>query len=223
MYVEPVFWLRSRAFIMEEQDLRILFFDIGGILLSNGWGHESREAAAEKFDLDYKEIDSLHNFMFNVYEIGNITLDDYLDTVIFHKPRNFPRQDFKEFIYAQSVELPGMLAWLKEWKKDCGFRIISINNEGKELNDYRVEKFQLHKCFDAFISSCEVKLRKPDPAIFKLAMGIAQARPAQCVYFDDRIMFVKIAENLGIKAFQHTSFESTKEILLNLQNSTAHL
>jgi putative hydrolase of the HAD superfamily len=206
---------------MDKQDLRILFFDIGGILLSNGWGHESRSEAAEKFGLDYDEINALHNFIFNVYEIGHITLDEYLDTVIFHKPRNFPRQDFKEFIYAQSVELPEMLAWLKEWKKDCGFRIISINNEGKELNDYRVEKFQLHKCFDAFVSSCEVKLRKPDPAIFKLAMGIAQATPSQCVYFDDRIMFVKIAEKLGIKAFQHTSFASTKEILLNLQQSSS--
>jgi putative hydrolase of the HAD superfamily len=211
----------EKDFFMDNQDLRILFFDIGGILLSNGWGHESRAAAAEKFGLDYEEINALHNFIFNVYEIGHISLDDYLDTVIFHKPRNFPREDFKEFIYAQSVELPGMLAWLKEWKKDCGFRIISINNEGKELNDYRVEKFHLHKCFDAFISSCEVKLRKPDPAIFKLALGIAKASPAQCVYFDDRIMFVKIAEKLGIKAYQHTSFETTKEILLNLQQSSS--
>jgi putative hydrolase of the HAD superfamily len=202
---------------MEELDLKILFFDIGGILLSNGWGHESRELAAKKFGLDYAEINTLHNFIFNVYEIGSISLDQYLDTVIFHKPRNFPRQDFMEFIYAQSEELPEMLQWLKEWKKDCGFRVMSINNEGKELNDYRVEKFKLHQCFDAFISSCEVGMRKPDPGIFKLAMGIAHASPKQCVYFDDRIMFVKIAEKLGIKAFQHTSFESTKKILLDLQ------
>jgi putative hydrolase of the HAD superfamily len=202
---------------MQISDLKILFFDIGGVLLSNGWGHESRLLAAEKFGLDYKEMDQLHNFIFNVYEIGSITLDQYLDTVIFNHPRDFVREDFKEFMYAQSVELPDMLAWLKEWKKDCGFRIISINNEGKELNDYRVQKFKLHNCFDAFISSCEVKLRKPDPQIFALAMGIAQATPSQCVYFDDRIMFTNTAKKLGIKAFQHTSFESTKEILEELK------
>lgn len=202
---------------MEELDLRILFFDIGGVLLSNGWGHESRELAAEKFGLDYEEMNTLHTFMTNVYEIGSISLDDYLDTVIFNKPRNFPRHDFIDFMYEQSVELPGMLAWLKEWKKNCGFRVISINNESKELNDYRVEKFNLHQCFDAFISSCDVGMRKPDPGIFKLAMGIAHAKPTQCVYFDDRIMFVKIAEKLGIKAYHHTSFETTKEILLDLQ------
>jgi putative hydrolase of the HAD superfamily len=84
-----------------------------------------------------------------------------------------------------------MLPWLIEWKNsDCGFRIIAINNEGKELNDYRIKKFKLHRCFDAFISSCEVGMRKPDPGIFKLAMGVALATPAQCYYFDDRPMLV---------------------------------
>jgi putative hydrolase of the HAD superfamily len=203
---------------MEKSDLKILFFDIGGILLSNGWGHESREEAAKKFNLDYDEVNALHNFIFNVYEIGSITLDEYLDVVIFNHDRSFSREEFKEFIYTQSVELPEMLAWLKSWKKDCGFRIISINNEGKELNDFRVEKFKLHECFDAFISSCEVKLRKPDPGIFQIAMGIAQAKPSQCVYFDDRIMFVHTANKLGIRSFQHTSFEATKVILEQLKN-----
>lgn len=201
---------------METNGLKILFFDIGGILLTNGWGHESRKEAAEKFGLDYAEVNALHTFIFNVYEIGSVTLDEYLDTVIFNHPRDFTREDFKEFIYQQSVELP-TLAWLKEWKKDCGFRIISINNEGKELNDYRVKKFKLHDFFDAFVSSCEVKLRKPDPSIWKLAMGIAQVQPNQCVYFDDRIMFVNAAQQLGIRSFQHTDLESTKKILQQLK------
>ncbi|MDB5031892.1 HAD-IA family hydrolase [Mucilaginibacter sp.] len=201
---------------METNDLKILFFDIGGILLTNGWGHESRKLAAEKFGLDYAEVNALHTFIFNVYEIGSVTLDEYLDTVVFNHPRDFAREDFKEFIYQQSVELP-TLAWLKEWKKDCGFRIISINNEGKELNDYRVKKFKLHDFFDAFVSSCEVKLRKPDPSIWKLAMGIAQVQPNQCVYFDDRIMFVNAAQQLGIRSFQHTDLESTKKILQQLK------
>ncbi|AYL98350.1 HAD family hydrolase [Mucilaginibacter celer] len=202
---------------MEVADLKILFFDVGGILLSNGWGHEAREEAAKRFNLDYAEVNALHNFIFNVYEIGSVTLDEYLDTVIFNHPRDFVREDFKDFIYSTSVELP-MLQFLKDWKKDCGFRIISVNNEGKELNDYRVRKFKLHECFDAFVSSCEVKMRKPDPGIWQLAMGIAQASPQQCVYFDDRKMFVDTAQKLGIRSFQHTSLESTKQILENLKN-----
>lgn len=207
---------------MKVSEPKILFFDIGGVLLTNGWGHDSRKLAAQKFGLDYDELNTLHNYIFNVFEIGNITLDDYLDTVIFNHPREFTREDFKEFIYSQSTELPGLLQWMKEWKRDCGFRIISINNEGKELNTYRVKKFKLHECFDAFISSCDVKMRKPDPNIFLLALGIAQARPEQCYYFDDRIFQVETAKHLGIHAYHHTSFEETKAILEKIKQECAN-
>lgn len=202
---------------MEKTALKVLFLDVGGVLLSNGWGHESREAAAKAFNLNYEEINRLHEFIFNVYEIGNLNLEEYLDTVIFNQPREFTKEDFKSFMYAQSTELPGMLQWIIEWKRSgCGFRIISINNEPKELNDYRIKKFKLHRCFDAFISSCEVGMRKPDPRIFKLAMGVALAAPEQCYYFDDRPMLVEAAARLGIHAFHHKNFESSKSIIEKL-------
>jgi len=204
---------------MKVSEPKILFFDIGGVLLTNGWGNDSRKLAAEKFGLDYEELNTLHNYVFNVFEIGNLTLDEYLDVAIFNHPRDFTREDFKEFVFSRSKELPGLLEWMKEWKKTCGFRIISINNEGKELNTYRVKKFKLHQCFDAFVSSCDVKMRKPDPNIFLLALGVAQARPEQCYYFDDRIFQVQTAKALGINAFHHTSFEDTKATLEAIQAS----
>jgi putative hydrolase of the HAD superfamily len=202
---------------METKNIKVLFSDIGGVLLSNGWGHESREKAAKKFNLDYTEINRLHEFIFNVYEIGSISLDEYLDIVIFNHEREFTKQDFKSFMFNESTELPGMLQWLIQWKKSANsIRTISINNEGKELNDYRIKKFKLHRCFDAFISSCDVRLRKPDPGIFKMAMGIAHASAAQCYYFDDRPMIVETARSLGMNAFLHKDFETTKEIIEKL-------
>ncbi len=198
---------------METSAVKVIFLDIGGVLLSNGWGHESRQKAAQKFGLDYAEMDALHHFIFNVYEINSITLNEYLDIVVFNHPRDFSKEDFKTFMFAQTVELPEMLSWLKEWKKNCGFHIVSINNEGRELNDFRVKRFGLHQCFDAFISSCEVGMRKPDPGIFTLAMGIAQVSPEECIYFDDRLMLVQAAQNLGIRSLHHTNFSVTKGIL----------
>jgi len=204
---------------MENASIRIIFFDIGGVLLSDGWGHSVRKEAAKYFALDYEEMEFEHQFIFNVYEIGSITLDYYLDTVIFNRSRNFTREEFKDYMYAQSTELPETLRWLKEWKGECGFRIISINNEGRELNEYRVKKFKLNECFDAFISSCEVNIRKPDPRIYKLAMGIAQASPEECIYIDDRMVLVKAAQKQGIQSFHHRDFLSTKKMLEELKNS----
>jgi putative hydrolase of the HAD superfamily len=198
---------------METSAVKVIFLDIGGVLLSNGWGHESRQKAAQKFGLDYAEMDALHHFIFNVYEINSITLNEYLDIVVFNHPRDFSKEDFKTFMFAQTVELPEMLSLLIVWKKNCGFHIVSINYEGRELNDFRVKRFGLHQCFDAFISSCEVGMRKPDPGIFTLAMGIAQVSPEECIYFDDRLMLVQAAQNLGIRSFHHTNFSVTKGIL----------
>jgi putative hydrolase of the HAD superfamily len=196
---------------------KILFSDIGGVLLTNGWGQESREAAAKKFGIEYNEMDLLHDFIFNVWEMGKISLNDYLDTAVFNHPRNFSKEAFKQFMLEQSKELPGTLKWLIEWKnRNRAIKIISINNEPKELNEFRIKTYNLHDFFDAFVSSCEVGMRKPDPGIFRLALGIAQAEPHECLYFDDRAMLVEAAKKEGIHAHQHTGFESTKEIINSL-------
>ena len=193
---------------------KVLFSDIGGVLLSNGWGHESRMAASEKFGINYEEMDVLHDFIFNVYEMGKISLDDYLDTVVFNHERKFSRKEFKDFMFASSTRLPHTLPWLIDWKKDHkNIKVISINNEARELNEYRIKTFHLHDFFDAFVSSCEVGMRKPDPGIFHLALGIAQAKPEECLYFDDRTMLVEAARKVGIHAHHHQGFESTKKIL----------
>ncbi|MGN6264954.1 MAG: HAD family hydrolase [Ginsengibacter sp.] len=199
------------------QKIKILFSDIGGVLLTNGWGHESRMAAAEKFKIDYEQMNILHNFIFNVYEIGKISLNDYLDTVIFNKQRDFTKDEFINFMYDQSQLLPDTLPWFIEWKrKHEHVKIISLNNEPRELNQFRIQKFKLHDFFDAFVTSCEVGMRKPDPGIYLLGLGIAQARPKECIYFDDRYMLVQAAKKTGIRAFHHTSFENTKKVMESL-------
>lgn len=195
--------------------IKVVFFDIGGVMISNGWDHEARKKAAEHFEFDYDEMNILHNFIFNVYEIGSISLDEYLDTILFHAPQKFLKSTFKDFMFSQSKELPE-LSWLKNWKKQIQIPVFSINNEGLELNEFRIKKFNLHQVFDGFFSSCYISSRKPDPRIFQKAIQIAQILPEECLYFDDRPMLVDAAKRLGINAFLHEEFITTKEILEKL-------
>lgn len=195
---------------------RVIFMDIGGVFLTNGWDHEARKKAYAIFGLDESTTEALHHFIFNIYEIGKISLDEYLNTVVFHKERPFSRAEFKNFMFGQSKEKPEMLQWFRTWNRRHDFRIYSVNNEGKELNDYRINTFDLRDCFDGFISSCEVGMRKPDPDIFRLARGIAQVPMDHCFYFDDRPMHVEAARKLGIRSFVHTDFDSTRKILKDL-------
>ncbi|WHF52890.1 HAD family phosphatase [Chryseobacterium gotjawalense] len=197
----------------ETSKIKAVFLDIGGVILTNGWDHESREKAANVFGFDYTEMNILHNFIYNVFEIGSISLDEYLDTVLFENPRDFTKEEFKKFMYAQSVELPQMLSWFKSWKKQTDLPVFAISNENKELNEYRIRTFNLHELFDGFFSSCYVGYRKPDPRIFKTALEITQVKPEECIYFDDRPMLVNAAGKLGMNSIVHQNFETTKNIL----------
>ena len=199
----------------EVEKIKVVFMDIGGVLLTNGWDHESREKAAKVFDFDYTEMNILHNFIYNVFEIGSISLDEYLDTVLFHQLRNFSKTDFKQFMFEESVELPEMLEYSKSWKKQTDLPVFALSNENEELNDYRIKTFNLHDLFDGFFSSCYLKMRKPDPGIYKTAMEIAQVKPDECLYFDDRPMLVHAGKKLGMNTILHQDFETSKNILEN--------
>lgn len=190
-----------------------LFLDIGGVLLTNGWDREARLRAAQKFHLDYQELDERHHLTFDTYEEGKLSLDEYLQRVIFYQPRDFSKQEFKNFMFAQSKPFPDMIELIHELKSRYGLKIVAVSNEGRELTEYRIWKHDLGRIIDFFISSCFVHFRKPDHDIYKIAMDIAQVPAEQVVYIDDRPMFVEVAKGLGIRGIHHTSFEATRDAL----------
>jgi len=186
-----------------------LFLDIGDVLLSNGWGHESRQAAAKAFDLDYGEMQSRHKLLMATVEEGKVTLNEYLNKVILYKERPFTPEKFQEFMFSQTTPDKEMIALMRRLKERYHLKIVAINNEARELNDYRINKFQLNQFVDFFISSCFVHLRKPDADIFRLALDIAHVLPENALYIDDTQMFVDIARNLGIRSITHLDYVST--------------
>ncbi|MGZ5027929.1 MAG: HAD family hydrolase, partial [Methylobacter sp.] len=159
-----------------------LFVDIGGVLLSNGWDHNLRKLAAEHFKLDREDLEQRHYLNLNIYEEGKLTLDEYLDRVVFDQPRPFSPAEFRDFMFSHSQAYPEMLELIAQLKKRHGLKIAVLSNEAREINDYRIRKFKLGEFVDFFISSCYVRMRKPDRDMFRLALDIAQVPPEQIVY-----------------------------------------
>jgi putative hydrolase of the HAD superfamily len=170
-----------------------LFLDIGGVLLTDGWDHHARKRAATNFKLELAEMEDRHHLTFDTYEEGKLTLEEYLDRVVFYEERLFTKAQFREFILAQSKPYPQMIELVRQLKAQYGLKIVVVSNEARELNSHRIREFKLDGFVDFFISSCFVHLRKPGADIFQLAMDIAQVSARQVVYIENTAMFVQIA------------------------------
>ncbi len=190
-----------------------VLLDIGGVLLSNGWDHLERKRAAENFKLEWTEMEARHRLTFEIYEQGKLTMDEYLALVVFHEKRPFTMAQFRNFMFAQSKPFPQMIELTAQLKARLGMKIAVVSNEGREMNAYRVRKFNLDRLVDSFISSSFVHLRKPDVNMFRLALDVVQVPASQAVFIDNTAMFVQIAEGLGMRGILHTGYKSTREKL----------
>ena len=175
-----------------------IFFDIGGVLLTDGWGHDSRRAAATRFDLDWDEYNDRHEKVAHAIETNRLTLERYLDRTIFHKQRPFTREEFRDFIFAQSQPNAEAIEVARELAGSRKYFMATINNEILELNEYRIEKFDLCAIFPIFFSSCFLGIRKPDEAIYRTALQITQRKPEECLFIDDREVNLECPRELGL-------------------------
>ncbi|EPR43363.1 HAD-superfamily hydrolase, subfamily IA, variant 3 [Desulfovibrio sp. X2] len=202
--------------IVSPSSFTTLFLDVGGVLLTNGWDRHARSEACATFGLDKDELDERHHLTFDTYEEGKLSLDDYLTRLVFYTERPFSREDFTQFMFSRSKPFQEMIDLCCSLKAAHGLQVAVVSNEGRELTEYRIRTFGLNNFVDFFISSCFVHFRKPDHDIYKIALDIAQARPEQVVYLDDREMFVQEAQGLGIHSIHHTGYESTRKALADI-------
>lgn len=201
---------------MGTSSITTLFLDIGGVLLTNGWDRSVRQQAAERFNLDFADVEERHHLTYDTYEEGKLSLDDYLERVIFCQERPFSAEEFKFFMLARSDAYPEMMALVQAIKTSHHLKTIAVSNEGREINAFRIRTFKLDQLIDTFVSSCFVHFRKPDADIYRIALDISQASPDQVAYIDDRALFVEVASSLGIHGILHTDVATTRSKLAEL-------
>lgn len=205
--------LVTSFFMANHKNISVLFLDIGGVLLTNSWDKSMRKKAAEYFQIEYDDLEDRHNMTFDTYEEGKLSLDEYLNMVVFYKQRQFQLNEFRKYIFEQTKPLPEMIGMFKSILKNSGLRVGAISNEGRELTIYRVNQFGLKDFIHFFICSCFVHFRKPDKDIFRIALDVGQVDPEKSLYIDDRKLHTEIASSLGMNAIHHKDIESTKQKL----------
>jgi len=201
---------------MAHAPITTLFLDIGGVLLTNGWDRLARQQAADAFHLDFTDVEERHHLTYDTYEEGKLSLDEYLQRVIFCQVRPFSVDEFKSFMLSRSQPRPEMLDLIQSLKTQYSLKTIAVSNEGREVNAYRIRTFNLNNLIDTFVSSCFVHFRKPDLDIYRIALDISQSAPDEVAYIDDRPLFVEVANSLGIHGILHIDFPATCSKLAQL-------
>jgi putative hydrolase of the HAD superfamily len=194
-------------------EITTLFWDIGGVILTNGWDRTARKEAASAFQLDWEEFEDRHDLSFPAFDTGQITLNEYLDRTLFYRRRPFSREEFTAFMFAQSKEYAETREILDRVANSGRYFIGAINNEPLELNQYRIEAFNLRKDFSVFFSSCYLRSRKPEEMIFRVALEVTQRPPEQCLFIDDRPLNLENPRRLGMNTIQHQNAEQLRSEL----------
>lgn len=190
--------------------IKAIFWDVGGVLLTNAWDRSQREAALERFKLDEEEFADRHEMLVSSFERGKIGLNEYLDRTVFYRTRPFSREEFKEYIFSLSQPKEEVLAFATGLANSQKYLMGTINNESRDLNLYRIEKFGLRSIFTLFISSCFVGLRKPEQDIYRLALEITQQVPEECCFIDDRALNLDMAKRLGMHTIEMDGIEQLR-------------
>jgi putative hydrolase of the HAD superfamily len=184
---------------MAEAAITHVFFDVGGVLGTNGWDRHERAKAVERFALDAEDFERRHEDAVGTFEAGKMTLDEYLDDTVFCQERPFSRDEFKAFMRAQSQPFPDSIQVARELADRGRHVLMTLNNESAELNVHRLRSFGLVPLFTAFFSSCWVGAVKPARRIYEVARDMSQADPGRSVFIDDRPQNLTPAAALGMR------------------------
>jgi len=188
-----------------------LFWDVGGVLLTNAWDHVERNRALIQFELDEVDFNDRHQMLVSSFERGKITLDEYLERTIFYRTRTFSRDAFKDYMFSLSRPKTDVLDLARGLAQSGKFLMSTLNNESRELNLYRIQTFHLREIFSLFISSCYVGMRKPEAGIYRLAIDITQRTPEECCFIDDRELNLESASQMGMHVIQMRSVEQLRD------------
>jgi putative hydrolase of the HAD superfamily len=193
-----------------------IFWDIGGVLLTNAWDRAARLRAAAHFGLDGDELQDRHEQVVDDLETGRMLLGAYLERTVFFEPRGFTPGEFRAFMFAQSQEKGGALQLVRELAAEGRYLMAALNNESAELNEYRIDQFDLRTCFSLFFTSCYLGRRQPDAGIYRLALGVTQTAAEHALLVDDRAINLESAGHTGLNTIHFRNVAQLRDDLASM-------
>jgi len=199
--------------------IKSIIWDFAGVLLHtvNGKSFNARLAERLEVPLDVLQpvIESKVNDLWDMNEIGDDEFYTYLlDALQLPKEKESVIRHFvlKDFYVDQTL-----LAYIKDLKRS--FTNVLLTNFPAHIHDFMQTDWIVNGAFDHMIASCDVKLIKPNPAIYELALERIGNDAGECVFIDDREVNVNAAEALGMHSIVYKTREQTIKDLEKILHS----
>ena len=110
-----------------------------------------------------------------------------------------------------SWPMPGMVDCLRYLSER--YRLILLSNIDRYYWRVVQDRHPELEYFDAILLSCDLRMAKPDPDIFRRAAEIAGTDPPQCYFVDDTAINVAAARDLG---FHTHTFRNAPQLVATL-------
>jgi putative hydrolase of the HAD superfamily len=199
-------------------EFEVILFDVGGVLLTNGWDHLERATVLDHFQIDRAAFEARHPDPYDAWERDAISAEAYLDAVLFYEPQPFTREEFIAQMKTVSKPIPdNALNVLGEVASFGSWMVGLLNNESRLLHEYRMDKFGLKAYLDVQFSSCYMGLRKPEPEIYRRALDILGCPADRVIFIDDRENNAAAAAAAGMHAIRFVGEQQLRSDLKHLQ------
>jgi len=190
--------------------IKTIFWDIGGVLLTNGWDRQQRTEVLGRLGVDLADYEARHEEANYFWERGLSTAEHFFNLTVLNQYPNLTFAELWPQVCAESRILhPGSLDILGELATSGKYKLATLNNESRELNEHRLDAFRLRSFFDYFICSGYVHEMNPHPGIYRAAIEISGHVAETALFIDDKVENCDAAADLGM---QTICFESPKQL-----------
>ena len=192
-------------------DIDAVIFDFAGVLSTSPT--TSMLARAQSLDLDLTTflpimlgpLDDDSDHPWHELERGRITMDEFEAAI---EPMwraagatDFPRVPRGDELLSFLLPVPEMIEAAVAVRA-AGYRTAILTNNTREWGSWR-EAWDADNLVDVVVDSCQVDLRKPNPAIFELTVELLGRPPIErCLFLDDFPWNVAAANAMGFRTMQ---------------------
>lgn len=178
------------------------------MILTNGWDRTQRSRVLEPLGVDLQAYEIAHERENWFWERGLMSAREFFRRTVFEPNPQLTLSfyDLWQQVCGQSaLAYPETFALLQQLRGLPELRLATLNNESRELNEYRLDAFGLRGCFDFFLCSGYLGAMKPDPPIFRTAVEISGRPAGTSLFVDDKEENCTAARHAGMQSIQFTS------------------